>query len=68
VLIPEILGLRAERARLLGYENFADLQLADTMAGTEQAVQDLLAEVWEPAKRKPRPRLSVCSRPRAPRA
>ena len=51
-LIPEILALRAERARLLGYGSFADLKLADTMAGTPQAVQDLLAEVWEPAKHK----------------
>ncbi len=52
ILIPEILTLRAERARLLGYDSFADLQLADTMAGTPQAVQALLAEVWEPAKTK----------------
>jgi peptidyl-dipeptidase Dcp len=52
VLIPEILALRAERARLLGYENFAALQLADTMAGSAQAAEDLLAEVWAPAKRK----------------
>jgi peptidyl-dipeptidase Dcp len=52
VLIPEILSLRAERARLLGYQNFADLQLADTMAGTAEAVQDLLGEVWQPAVQK----------------
>jgi peptidyl-dipeptidase Dcp len=51
-LIPEILALRAERARLLGYGNFAELHLADTMAGTIPAVQHLLGEVWEPAKRK----------------
>ncbi|HEY8609709.1 MAG TPA: M3 family metallopeptidase, partial [Roseomonas sp.] len=51
-LIPEILALRAERAKLLGYESFAEFRLADTMAGTAQAVQGLLAEVWEPAKRK----------------
>ncbi len=51
-LIPEILALRAERARLLGYANFAAFRLADTMAGTPEAVEGLLAEVWEPAKRK----------------
>ncbi len=50
VLIPEILALRAERARLLGYASFAAFRLADTMAGTPDAVQSLLAEVWEPAK------------------
>ncbi len=51
-LIPEILALRAERARLLGYPDFAAFRLADTMAGTPEAVEALLAEVWEPAKRK----------------
>ena len=54
VLIPEILALRAERARLLGYGSFAEFRLADTMAGTPEAVQGLLAEVWEPAKGKAR--------------
>ncbi len=51
-LIPEILALRAERARLLGYPDFAAFRLADTMAGSPGAVEALLAEVWEPAKRK----------------
>ncbi|MCR0983947.1 M3 family metallopeptidase [Roseomonas populi] len=51
-LIPEILALRAERAKLLGYATFAEFRLADSMAGTVEAVQGLLAEVWEPAKRK----------------
>ncbi len=51
-LIPEILALRAERARLLGYEDFAQFRLADTMAATPQAAAGLLDEVWEPAKRK----------------
>jgi peptidyl-dipeptidase Dcp len=51
-LIPEILALRAERARLLGYPSFAEFRLADTMAGTPAAAEALLAEVWEPAKRK----------------
>ena len=52
VLIPEILALRHERARLLGYDSFVEFRLADTMAGTKQAVEGLLAEVWEPAKHK----------------
>ena len=51
-LIPEILSLRAERARLLGYPDFAAFRLADTMAGTPEAAEALLREVWEPAKRK----------------
>jgi peptidyl-dipeptidase Dcp len=51
-LIPEILSLRAERARLLGYGNYAQFRLADTMAGTPEAAAALLAEVWEPGKAK----------------
>jgi peptidyl-dipeptidase Dcp len=47
VLIPEILALRAERAKLLGYAHFADFRLADTMAGTPQAVAQLTGEVWD---------------------
>jgi peptidyl-dipeptidase Dcp len=45
VLIPEILALRTERARLLGYASFADFRLADTMAGSPDAAEALLAEV-----------------------
>ncbi|MBC9175878.1 M3 family metallopeptidase [Pseudoroseomonas ludipueritiae] len=51
-LIPEILALRDERARLLGYPDFATFRLADSMAGSVEAAQGLLAEVWEPAKRR----------------
>ena len=52
VLIPEILALRAEQARLLGYPDFAAFRLDDTMAGTPEAAEGLLREVWEPARRK----------------
>jgi len=51
-LIPEILALRAERARLLGYGSFAEFRLADSMAGSIEAAEALLAEVWGPAKRR----------------
>jgi peptidyl-dipeptidase Dcp len=50
-LIPDILALRAERARLLGYDSFAAFRLADTMAGTEAAVAGLTSKVWEAGKR-----------------
>jgi peptidyl-dipeptidase Dcp len=45
----EILTLRHEQARLHGYGCYADYVLADTMAGTRSAVNDLLDQVWAPA-------------------
>lgn len=51
-LAREILALRAEQARLNGYRSFADYALVDRMAGSPQAVADLLRRVWEPAKAK----------------
>jgi peptidyl-dipeptidase Dcp len=53
-LIGEIVALRSEQARLLGYDNFADYRLDDTMAKTATAVERLLREVWQPAKAKAR--------------
>jgi len=49
-IIAEMAALRAERAKLLGYETFADFKLADTMAKTPAAVLKLLNEVWTPAR------------------
>ncbi|WP_179378902.1 M3 family metallopeptidase [Jannaschia marina] len=46
----EILKLRQERAELLGYDSFADFKLETEMAGTPEAVRDLLMKVWEPAR------------------
>ncbi|MBN9670348.1 M3 family metallopeptidase [Roseibium aggregatum] len=48
-IIQETLALRAEKARLLGFENFAAFKLDDTMAKTPGNVRDLLTRVWEPA-------------------
>jgi len=41
-----ILRLRQQQARLHGHASFADHALTDTMAGTRDAVQTLLGEVW----------------------
>ena len=51
-LAREILALRHEQARLHGYGSYADYALVDRMAKTPQAVANLLAQVWEPAKAK----------------
>ena len=48
----EILALRAERAALLGYADFASFKLEPEMAKTPAAVRDLLMRVWEPARAK----------------
>jgi peptidyl-dipeptidase Dcp len=46
----EILALRDERAKLLGYDNFAAYKLDGEMAKTPEAVRGLLMQVWQPAK------------------
>jgi len=51
-IIHEIMALRAEQARLLGYENFAAYRLDDSMAKTPVAVESLLQQVWGPANAK----------------
>jgi peptidyl-dipeptidase Dcp len=48
----EILALRAERAALLGYRDFAAFKLEPEMAKTPEAVRDLLMRVWQPARAK----------------
>ncbi len=50
-IIAEMVQLRAERARLLGYETFAHYRLDDAMAKTPEAVRGLLDRVWPPARR-----------------
>ena len=51
-IAAEILALRDERAKLLGYASFADFKLEPEMAKTPAAVSDLLMRVWSPAKAK----------------
>jgi peptidyl-dipeptidase Dcp len=49
-LIVEILALREESARLLGYPTYAAYRLEDSMARTPDAVRGLLERVWKPAR------------------
>ena len=48
----DIMKLRLQQAQLHGFDNYADYALADMMAGTRQAVDDLLMRIWTPAKIK----------------
>jgi peptidyl-dipeptidase Dcp len=49
-IAAEMLRLREERARLLGFQSFADWKLETEMARNPAAVKDLLMEVWQPAR------------------
>jgi peptidyl-dipeptidase Dcp len=53
-IIAEILSLRAERSRLLGFDTSADAALEFSMAKTPASVRKLLMEVWAPAKARAR--------------
>jgi peptidyl-dipeptidase Dcp len=48
-IIAEILKLRAERAKLLGYETHAHWRLENTMAKTPERALELMEAVWTPA-------------------
>lgn len=49
-IIAEMIGLREESARILGYPTYAAFKLDDTMAKTPEAVRGLLERVWRPAR------------------
>jgi len=49
-LITETLKLRAERAKLLGYQTHAHWRLENAMAKTPERAMALMEEVWGPAK------------------
>ena len=48
----QIVALRIEKAKLMGYNNYAEMALADRMAKTPEAVFELLDAVWVPAVKK----------------
>jgi peptidyl-dipeptidase Dcp len=49
MIASEMVRLRAERAKLLGFETFAHFRLADRMAKSPEAALELLHSVWTPA-------------------
>ncbi|MBR2073446.1 MAG: M3 family metallopeptidase, partial [Alistipes sp.] len=48
----KLVALRLEKAKLMGYNNYAEMALEDRMAKTPEAVYNLLDQVWEPAVKK----------------
>lgn len=49
-IVAEMVKLRAEKARLLGFPTFAHFKLDDSMAKTPENVRNLLELVWKPAR------------------
>lgn len=48
-IIADMVSLRYEKAKLLGYDSYAHYVISDEMASTPDAVYELLNQVWEPA-------------------
>ena len=48
-IIKEILILRQQKAKLLGYKSFAHFVLDEKMAKTPEAALELLGSIWKPA-------------------
>jgi len=48
-LFAELMQLRQQASRLLGFNNYAELFISENMAETPQNVYDFLNAVWDPA-------------------
>ena len=57
-LVAEMARLRCEKAKLLGFDSYADYVTANEMAGSSAAVYELLEGVWNPALEKAKEELS----------
>ncbi len=51
-LITQIVKLRAERAKLLGYDSHAHWRMSDTMAKTPERAEQLMMRVWPAAVKR----------------
>src|SRR5690606_7101350 len=50
--VVQLVNLRMEKAKLLGYKSHADYILEERMAKTPENVYKLLDQIWEPALKK----------------
>ncbi len=48
-VVKQLVDLRLQKAKLMGYEDFAQFQLENRMAKTPEAVYELLDQIWKPA-------------------
>ncbi len=51
-VIEQIVKLRAEKARIMGFDNFAQMMTSRVMAKTPEAAEQLLLQVFEPAVKR----------------
>jgi peptidyl-dipeptidase Dcp len=51
-VLVQILKLRAQKAKLLGFRTFADWSLSNTMAQNPEKTMELMLSVWQPAVAK----------------
>lgn len=48
-VVKQLADLRLQKAKVMGYDNFAEYVLVDRMAKTPEAVYNLLDQLWTPA-------------------
>lgn len=51
-VIEKIVKLRDEKAKVMGFKDYASLMTSKVMAGTPEAVNELLMKVYEPARNR----------------
>lgn len=51
-IIEKIVKLRAEKAKVMGFDNFAQMMTSRVMAKTPEAAEELLLQVFEPAVKR----------------
>ncbi len=57
-VVLKLITLRLEKAKLMGYDNYASFVLEDRMAKTPEQVYALLDEIWKPALAKAKDELA----------
>lgn len=57
-VVRKLIKARLEKARLMGYEDYASFALEDRMAKTSDAVYELLNQIWAPSLKKAKEELA----------
>lgn len=57
-IVKELVTLRLEKAKVMGYEDCASFLLEENMAKNEKNVYDLLDQIWKPALKKAKEELA----------